>query len=331
MGTAVRVVVDAGHGGSDPGAIGNGIVEKEINLSVALLLQDLLELDTLDTSGGGNWDVRMTRTNDASVTLSGRVAVANSWNADLFVSIHHNAFSSSAARGTETFSFANGTNSAALRDRLQEELLLAHGLNDRGSKTANFFVLRETQMPAVLSEGGFLTSPVDAPVLARPGGDEAAALAHLFALQRHVGAAPHIPSQPTSTYCVGKVSSLLCTPEIRATGTASLGSSDFRILCDNVISDQFGMLVWSREEAAIPFFGGTLCIGGTLNRTAVRASGGLFPGTCSGGFAEPIDSTFLQAQGLQPGDEVFAQWWFRDPGLSIPVGLSNALRFTVLP
>ena len=103
-----RIFVDAGHGGTDPGAIGNGIVEKELNLEVALRLRDLLEADTEDTSGGGEWEVMMTRTTDASVPLSSRTNAANNWPADRFVSIHHNAFGSSIASGTETFSSPTG-------------------------------------------------------------------------------------------------------------------------------------------------------------------------------------------------------------------------------
>ena len=330
-GSAVKVVIDPGHGGSDPGAIGNGIVEKAINLRVALRLKELLELDTLDPSGGGDWDVRMTRTNDTFVSLAGRVAVANSWGADLFVSIHHNGFSSPAAHGTETFSFASGTLGAGLRDRLQSELLAAHGLTNRGSKTANFYVLREALMPAALTEAGFVTSPLDAAALTRSGADEAAARGHLFALQRHVGAAPHVPGTASQAYCTPKISSLFCVPIIRSTGTPSLAGSDFRVLCDDVISQQFGLLLWSRTEAAVPFFGGTLCVGGTIMRTPVRSSSGLLSGNCTGGFAEPIDSTFLSTHGFAPGDEVFAQWWYRDPGSPEPVGLSGGLRFTVLP
>jgi N-acetylmuramoyl-L-alanine amidase len=165
FGLPYRIVIDPGHGGADPGAAANGLIEKELNLEVALRLRDLLDLDTADMLGGGEWDVRLTRVSDVTVSLADRVLLANNWPADRFVSIHHNAFTSSAANGTETFSFASGTTSAGLRDRVQEELLLGLGLADRGSKTANFYVLRETTMPAALSEGGFLTSPIDAAVL----------------------------------------------------------------------------------------------------------------------------------------------------------------------
>lgn len=330
-GNAVRVVIDAGHGGSDPGAIGNGITEKVINLEVALLLRDLLILDTTDTNGGGTWEVLMTRTTDQTVSLAGRVAIANNWPADRFVSIHHNAFSSSAARGTETFSFANGTTSATVRDFIQDELIAAHGLVDRGPKTANFFVLRETFMPAALSETGFLTSPIDAAVLSAPGASLATAIAHLYGLQRSEGFAPYLPSPAPTNYCVPKITSLGCVPIIGATGSASLTSGDMEIFCDQVVSQQFGLMVWSRTQATVPFFGGTLCLGGSLVRTPATFSAGFGPMDCSGRLGFDADAAFLQAAGLASGEEVFAQWWFRDPGSAEGVGLSNGLRFTVLP
>ncbi len=328
-----RIFIDAGHGGTDPGAIGNGIVEKELNLAVALRLRDLLDEDTLDTSGGGEWEVMMTRTDDSSVSLSSRTNAANNWPADRFVSIHHNAFTSSLASGTESFSFANGTPGADLRDRLQEELIAAMGLVDRGPKTANFFVLRESLMPAALTEAGFLSNPGDAAALSAPGAVEALARAHLFGIQRHYGIPPHVPVDGPSTYCFPKTASAGCVPSIVATGTPSLSQSDFVVACDQVLSQQFGMLFWGREGLELPLLGGFLCVGGPLTRTPVQFSFGLGPGNCSGRLALPMDSAFLTSAGMLPGDEIFCQWWYRDPGLlpAAPVGLSDGLKFTVLP
>lgn len=332
VGGAVRIVIDPGHGGSDPGAAANGLVEKELNLQVALRLRDLLELDSADTLGGGEWDVRLTRTTDVTVSLAERVTLANTWPADRFVSIHHNAFSSSAANGTETFSFASGTTSANLRDRVQEELLLGLGLADRGPKTANFYVLRETTMPATLSEGGFLTSPIDSMVLASPAAWDASAEAHLFAIQRHYGIAPYLPQPAVPTvYCTAKTASVGCVPAIGSSGTPSFNASTFVVHCDHVVSQQFGLLLLSDQPAAVPFQGGTLCLGGPLGRTPVTFSNGLGNGNCSGRLEFAVTSGFLLSRGLLPGSTVFAQWWYRDPALypAAPVGLSDALRFTV--
>lgn len=329
-GATYRVVIDPGHGGTDPGAIGNGIVEKEINLEVALKLRDLLVLDTGDSGGGAAWDVLMTRTDDASVSLGGRTSLANSWPADYFVSIHHNAFSSSAANGTESFSFSEGTTSAFVRDNLQSELLSAHGLFDRGSKTANFFVLRETVMPAALTEAGFLSSPVDAAVLSAPGSSDRAAEAHLFALQRSVGVAPYLPSSGPSNYCVNTVNPIGCNPTISATGSPSLSGPAVQIVGNQILSQQFGLMIWSRTQAATPFFGGTLCVGGSIVRTPIQFSNGFGPQDCSGRFELTMDAAFLTASGIAPGEEIFAQYWFRDP-TALGVGLTDGIRLPILP
>lgn len=334
FGSPYRVVIDPGHGGTDPGAVANGLVEKELNLEVALRLRDLLELDTADPLGGGEWDVRLTRLSDVTVSLANRVTLANNWPADRFVSIHHNAFSSSAANGTETFSFSNGTTSAGLRDRVQEELLLGLGLADRGSKTANFYVLRETTMPAALSEGGFLTSPIDAAVLSSPAAWQASAEAHLMALQRHFNIAPYLPQATAPlVYCTAKVSSAGCTPAIGWSGTPSFVASDLVVHCDHVVSQQYGLLLWSDQPANIPFFGGALCLGNAPQRYQVAYSNGLGSGNCSGRLEVPLATSFFIGNGLFPGSNVYLQWWYRDPGFlpAAPVGLSNALRLTVLP
>ncbi len=313
--------------------MGNGLVEKELNLAIGLRLQELLELDTLDTAGGGDWEVLMTRVDDSTVSLGGRTTLANNWGADRFISIHNNAFTSSLANGTETFSFAEGTFSANLRDRIQEELLVALGLLDRGSKTANFFVLRETAMPAALSEGGFLTNAGDAAALSNPTAVDRMAKAHLFGLQRHYGLAAYEPNDGPATYCVAKLASPGCSPSIAWSGTPSLANSDFVIACNDVVSEQFGLMIWSREQASVPLFGGTLCVGGSIRRTPVRYSFGLGSGNCSGRLELSLDSGFMQSSGFQVGETIHAQWWFRDPFLfpADPVGLSNGLSFAVLP
>jgi len=331
-GSAMRVVIDPGHGGSDPGAAANGLVEKDLNLQVGLRLRELLELDTLDTSGGSEWEVMITRTTDVFISLGGRTTLANNWPADVFVSIHHNAFSSSLANGTETFSFTNGGMSALLRNDLQDEQLLAHGLNNRGPKTANFFVLRETNMPAVLSEAGFLTSPIDAATISAPGFIEDAARAHLFALQRYRGVAPHVPQLQPENYCVAKTSALGCVPTMGWVGEPSLSSSTpFEVVCQNVVSQQFGLMVLSADSAAIPFYGGTLCLGGNLIRSPIQFSFGFGTGDCSGRLTQELSGTYLQSLGFQAGDEAHAQFWFRDPYSPIQVGLSDGLRFRIMP
>lgn len=198
-GGAVRLCLDPGHGGGDPGAVGNGLLEKDVVLDVALRLRDLLAADTADATGGGAWDVVLTRDGDVGVSLLQRVTIANTFGADSFVSIHANGFSNPAANGTETFSFAEGTVSATLRDRIHERMIAAWQLTDRGTKTAGFYVLVNTAMPASLSELAFITNPSDAVVLGDAAAREEAARAHLFALQEHHGFGVHDPGGATGT------------------------------------------------------------------------------------------------------------------------------------
>ena len=313
-GGPIRVAIDAGHGGLDSGAAGNGLLEKDLNLDIALRLRDLLVADTADTTGGAEWEVLLTRTSDTAVSLQERVDLANNWPAERFVSIHHNGFSSPSANGTETFSFANGTLSADLRDRTQAKLLIALGLTNRGPKIANFFVLRETNMPAALSEGGFITNPGDAAVLGNPAARQASAEAHLFALQEHYGYAAHLPvNQPDpQVYCSAKINSAFCIPTINVDVPPAY-SSIATVRCDEVIEQQFGLMLWSRDFADTPFFGGRLCLGGALNRTAVTNSGGPGSGGCQGVLEFQITPSWMVGNGIVPGDEIFVQWWYRDP------------------
>ena len=113
--TKIKVYIDAGHGGSDPGAIGSDLKEKDANLDIALKLKSKLEAN--------GFEVVMTRTNDAYSTLDDRVNKANSSGADIFLSIHNNAALSKYAHGTETYWCANGVNGSASLQALFNPIL----------------------------------------------------------------------------------------------------------------------------------------------------------------------------------------------------------------
>lgn len=189
LSSAVKVCLDPGHGGNDPGALGNGLRETDINLDVVLRLQALLQLDSRDPTRGGVWDALLTRSSDVTISLGQRTSAANAFGAASFVSVHMNAFSNTSANGTETFCYPgteNGT-SGALRGAVHAEAMAAWTRTNRGVKTANFYVLRNTSMPATLLEGGFITNAGDAAVMALPDRRQDLARAILFALQRHHG------------------------------------------------------------------------------------------------------------------------------------------------
>ena len=150
-----KIYLDPGHGGTDPGAQGNGLKEKNVTLAIALKVRDILNRDYEGHS------VRMSRTSDTTKSLAQRTNDANSWGADYFVSIHINA---GGGVGYEDFIY-NGSvsnNTVAYRDKLHAEIIKQVDFTNRGKKRANFHVLRESKMPAALSENGFIDNAGDA-------------------------------------------------------------------------------------------------------------------------------------------------------------------------
>ncbi len=148
-----KIYVDPGHGGSDAGAVGpTGLYEKDVNLRVATVLKNCL----IEYGGA---TVRMSRAGDSTLSLSYRATDANNWGAHRFISVHHNAASDRSVNGTETFCYTSGSsNSFDLRNKVQAQLLAWGGLNNRGAKTASFYVLRYTSMPAILTEASFISN-----------------------------------------------------------------------------------------------------------------------------------------------------------------------------
>ncbi|MED5017801.1 N-acetylmuramoyl-L-alanine amidase family protein [Paenibacillus chibensis] len=147
------VVIDAGHGAHDPGTTGvTGKKEKDFNLAVVLKIEKLLKQEP-------NIDVVLTRSDDTFLELKDRVKIANDLKADVFVSIHANSAGSSAASGSETYYQRDA--SKALANVMHKYLVQATGLADRGVRYGNFHVIRETKMPAVLLEVGYLSNKND--------------------------------------------------------------------------------------------------------------------------------------------------------------------------
>lgn len=146
-----KICIDPGHGGKDPGAIGpSGTKEKDITLAIALKLKPLLENRGIE--------IYLTRTADIFVDLSIRAKMANEAHADYFVSIHCNSAINPQAHGIETYCYVKSEKAEKLANMVQSEIVKATGLMDRGVKTANFAVLRETKMPAILIETAFISN-----------------------------------------------------------------------------------------------------------------------------------------------------------------------------
>lgn len=165
-----KVFLDAGHGGKDPGALGNGLKEKDINLSVTLKVGNILK------NHGVN--VGYSRTTDVFLELADRASKANNFGADVFVSIHCNAFDDPSAKGVETYSYPGSTSGARLSKAIQDSIISSGVYTvNRGTKTANFAVLRLTRMPAALVELAFITNSQDANILKTRQDDLAVAVA----------------------------------------------------------------------------------------------------------------------------------------------------------
>lgn len=152
----VTIAIDPGHGGNQPGAVypdanGNDVKEKDLTLPMSLMLAEILE--------DRGYNVVPTRTGDDSVSLADRAKMANAADAELFVSIHCNALDRNDYEGIFTYYYPNSTKGAALAQQVQDGVVAATGGIGRGTPSANFQVLRETTMPAVLVETGFMTHP----------------------------------------------------------------------------------------------------------------------------------------------------------------------------
>ncbi|MCM3763566.1 N-acetylmuramoyl-L-alanine amidase [Neobacillus niacini] len=176
----MKIYLDPGHGGTDPGAQGNGLNEKDVTLNIALKLRDIL------INEYQNVDVRMSRTGDTTKSLGQRTSDANAWGADFYLSIHINS-ASSAAQGYEDYIY-NGLSDSSSAARYQavihEEVIKVNELADRGRKKANFHVLRESKMPAMLSENGFISNAHDSALMKQDAWLQKVARGHANGLAR---------------------------------------------------------------------------------------------------------------------------------------------------
>lgn len=181
------VVIDPGHGGFDRGGIpGQKVPEKMVALDTALRLQKLLQRAGLRTV--------MTRSTDIFIPLSVRSAIANAQSDAIFVSIHYNASPRNGAHGIETYSENN--RGAVLAARIQRQLINRVSTENRGIRSAEYYVLRKCRLPAVLVECGFLTNPVEAQLALTPAYREQVAeqIAAGIIEQRQFAFPPLVPS-----------------------------------------------------------------------------------------------------------------------------------------
>ena len=179
------ICLDPGHQkGVDAGAQGNGLCEEDLTLNICKRIKPLLECN--------GFAVVMTREGDTVLgittvneSLRKRVSIANSANADLFISVHINAFNGS-AQGIQTF--GSGSDSSMKLARIMQYYLAQQSqMSDRGVAIANFYVLLKTKMPAILTENGFIDNTEDASKLATEEFRQKLAIAHAKAVCDYYG------------------------------------------------------------------------------------------------------------------------------------------------
>lgn len=174
-----KIMIDPGHGGKDPGAVGNGLQEKVLTLDIAKRIKHILETEYTGVQ------VRLTRESDTYLELSERAKLANQWGADFFLSIHINA---GGGTGWESFRYVDASSrTVAYQNVIHPEVIRAAGVTDRGKKAANFVVLRETKMPALLTENLFIDNAQDAARLKDPAFREKLARGHVVGLEKAFG------------------------------------------------------------------------------------------------------------------------------------------------
>ena len=233
-----KICIDPGHGGSDPGAVGNGQQEATNVLNTSLKLKSWLDKDTADGAGGGSWNVVMTRTTNVDVSLQGRCDISNNNSCNRFLSIHNNA-ATAAALGTETYCWSSGSaTSYNLRDKVHARVIQAWGRVDRGVKTAGFYVIVNTNAPAELAEPAFITNAGDSAFTGSSTQQDTLAKYHLFALQDNYGIAAYTPLT-AQTYVVDNSNTGFAASTNWASSTSTPGwyGSDYRVRTTQAISD----------------------------------------------------------------------------------------------
>lgn len=195
----MKIFLDAGHGGRDPGAIGNDLQEKDIVLQMALTIGRKLE---------AKYDCQAlySRTTDTFLDLRPRALMANGQGADFFLSLHINSHTTAEPNGYEDF-ILTAANSKLnnMRAKFHSEVSRVwerHGRRNRGRKLANFAVLRHARMPAILVENGFIRNVRDAQLLRNAEFMDELTDAHVAGLAIAMGLAPKNKTQEQKTYRV---------------------------------------------------------------------------------------------------------------------------------
>lgn len=165
------VVIDAGHGGNDPGKIGtNGALEKDINLSIALKVKKYLEQQDITVIMTREDDMGLyneSSSNKKMEDLNNRISIIDSANAELAVSIHQNSYTSESVEGIQVFYYDGSTSGKYVAELMQEQLILGMKPNkERAAKAdGSYYLLKHSSIPMIIVECGFLSNPTEADLL----------------------------------------------------------------------------------------------------------------------------------------------------------------------
>jgi N-acetylmuramoyl-L-alanine amidase len=199
----VKIFIDPGHGGSDPGAVGNGLKEKDLTLAISKKIRDKL----------ANYEgvqVKLSRESDTSLSLKQRTDMANAWGADYLISVHINA---GGGTGFESYTYNASYNGKQETNRkrsiLHAEIMRQlNGVRDRGMKEANLHMVRESKMESVLTENLFIDNVNDATLLKQDNFLDKIAQGHvnglavIFGLKQKAQSQPAPQPQAGDTYVV---------------------------------------------------------------------------------------------------------------------------------
>jgi N-acetylmuramoyl-L-alanine amidase len=187
------IALDAGHGGRDPGAVVDDVLEKDLNLQIVVRLRELIDAEP-------NLVAKPTRTLDIFVPLEDRIRIAEEAGAAIYVSVHINSFDTSNAEGIETIVADTrplDDDSWVLGELIQDGLVAATGARDRGTRSQESY-LQRTEIPAVSAEVGYLTNPDEMTKLVDPEYQQRIAEGILAGIRRFIEwkYAPALPAGP---------------------------------------------------------------------------------------------------------------------------------------
>lgn len=253
----IKIFIDVGHGGSDPGASGYGLKEKDLTLKISKKIAAILK--------SYNVDVKLSRTTDKTLSLTQRTAMANKWGADYLLSVHINA---GGGTGYEDFIYngAVSKKTAELRDVIHSEIVKElHTVRNRGKKKANFHMVRESKMPAMLSENLFIDTKADATLLGTDSYLDKIALGHANGLIKAFGLSKGAdkPSKPTVKPPKKETgSTTVSKPKVNLTVDGKWGNSTSRALQKYLKTTQDGFLSGQlRNDVTNSLYGDTVKYG----------------------------------------------------------------------